>query len=311
MMTKTEHHVFHSMGIPIHITFVGFSKSDANSISQKAEKIFHEYDLRFSRFKKESELMSLNQNSGTWHKVSLPLFQVIKKCTALATETGGMFDPSIGGVLASYGYGLPENFIIPTPPPTYRDISFNDRELLIRLAPGQILEPAGIVKGMAIDTAGELIAEMLQKESGFMINAGGDILTKGDFEKGASWNVAIQAPDNPRAILTAVALKNAGMATSGVYETKGEQNGKKWHHLINIETGKPTADITSATVIAETCEQADTEASLAILLPLDLAVARLNQKNLPYFLISHDGQIIKNAAFTALEIPLKDLLDDR
>jgi thiamine biosynthesis lipoprotein len=308
MMTKTAHHVFHSMGIPIHVTLAGFSQSDAENASQKVEKIFHEYDLRFSRFKKESELMSLNQSNSTWHKVSLPLFQVIKKCVALATETGGIFDPSIGSVLASYGYGLPENFILPATPPTYRDISFNDRELQILLAPGQILEPACIIKGMAIDAAGASIAEVLRAPNqGFMINAGGDILTKGDFEKGAPWNVAIQAPDNPTAIVTAVVLKNAGMATSGAYETKGEQDGKKWHHLINMETRKPASEVTSATVIAETCEQADTEASLAILLPLDLAVTRLDQKNLPYFLINHDGQIIKNAAFTALEIPLKNL----
>lgn len=300
MSTQTEHRVFHSMGIPVHITLVDCSQKEADRAAKQVEKIFHEYDLRFSRFKNESELMALNNDAGSWHKVSLPLFQVLKKCVALSQETTGVFDASVGSVLASYGYGLPKNFSAPSPLPTYRDIALIDRELLVRLASGQVLEPACLVKGMAIDAA----AEALVGISGFMVNAGGDILTRGAFENEAQWNVAIQDPRDPRAIVTAVGIKDAGIATSGIYQTGGEYDGKKWHHLINMQTGKSTYDVVSATVIAPTCEQADTEASLAIILPHDQAVIRLEHSGLPYFLIHNDGYITKNASFSALEIPL-------
>ena len=292
------------MGIPVHITLVGVDEKTAKNLVSNAEQIFHALDKRFSRFKETSELHKLNTANGEWTPVSLPMFQVIKKCVELAKETQGTFDPSAGGVLASYGYGLPENFTLPSPLPTFRDIEFNDRELSICLKPGQVLEPASVVKGMAIDEAGKA----LSSAPGFLINAGGDIITHGTYKDGTSWNIAIQAPQNPSAIVGTVALRDAGMATSGVYQTKGIHNGTEWHHLVDMRTGKPSDGIISATVIANTCEEADTEASLAILLSEGEVIPRLNQRGLPFFLIHKDGRITKSATFAALEVPVASLL---
>ncbi len=292
------------MGIPVHITLVGVDEKTAKNLVSNAEQIFHALDKRFSRFKETSELHKLNTANGEWTPVSLPMFQVIKKCVELAKETQGTFDPSAGGVLASYGYGLPENFTLPSPLPTFRDIEFNDRELSICLKPGQVLEPASVVKGMAIDEAGKA----LSSAPGFLINAGGDIITHGTYKDGTSWNIAIQAPQNPSAIVGTVALRDAGMATSGVYQTKGIHNGTEWHHLVDMRTGKPSDGIISATVIANPCEEADTEASLAILLSEGEVIPRLNQRGLPFFLIHKDGRITKSATFAALEVPVASLL---
>lgn len=305
-MNEATHHVFHSMGIPVHITLVGVSEKDAKKCIAEAEQIFHALDKRFSRFKDTSELHKLNTANGEWTAVSLPMFQVLQKCVVLAKETHGAFDPSVGGLLASYGYGLPENFVPPSPLPTYRDIEFNERDLSVRLAPGQVLEPASVVKGMAIDEAGQSLVDA--KVPGFMINAGGDIITHGPYKDGSSWNIAIQDPRNLDAIVGAVALQNAGMATSGTYQTKGIHEGKAWHHLVNMETGEPSKGILSATVIARTCEEADTEASLAILLPEAEAIARLNQRGLPYFLVNDAGLVLKSPAFAELEIPITSLI---
>ncbi|MBI5401079.1 MAG: FAD:protein FMN transferase [Candidatus Yonathbacteria bacterium] len=298
-MGKTAHHVFHAMGIPVHITLVGLSERDAKRYAEEAERIFRAYDERFSRFKETSELHKLNTGNGEWRPVSLPLFQVLQKCVSLAKETDGAFDPSVGGILASYGYGLPKNSL-PTDTRTYRNIEFNERELSVRLASGQILEPASVVKGMAIDKAGEALSGV----PGFLINAGGDILTHGAYENGTAWNIAVQDPRSIDAVVSAVAIRDKGMATSGTYQTKGIHNGKEWHHLIDMRTGNPADGFTSATIIAPTCEEADTEASLAILLAPAEAIARLESRRLPYYLISKDGIATKNAEFSALEIPI-------
>lgn len=303
-MSETTHHIFHAMGIAVHITIVGLKKAEAIKKVSEAERIFRTYDERFSRFKETSELHKLNTSNGAWCAVSLEMFQVLQKCVALARETDGVFDPSVGRILASYGYGLPKNLPQTTNTFTYRDIEFNDRELSVRLAPGQVLETASIVKGMAIDRAGEALLGV----PGFLINAGGDILTHGSYESGVAWNLAVQDPRNTAAIVGAIALRDAGMATSGTYQTKGVHEGNEWHHLINMNTGKPSDGFTSATVIAPTCEEADTGASLAILLNPNEAVARLESRGLPYFLISKDGVVTKNAAFAALEVPISTLV---
>ena len=304
MPQEVLHRVFHSMGIAVHCTLVGVTKENANERVAEAERIFNAYDTRFSRFKETSELHRLNTSAGVPQKVSIEMFQVLKKCVALAKETDGVFDPSVGSILASYGYGLPANFTLPDPIPTYESIIFNERELEITLAPGQVLEPASIVKSMAIDN----VAQAFHGIPGFMINAGGDIVTQGAFENGQLWNIAIQDPRDPRAILTAIGVQNAGIATSGIYQTHGEHKGKQWHHLINMQRGDSAHGIMSATVVAPTCAQADTEATLAILLGPSLGIMRLEQSSFPYFLILDDGTIQKNAAFTALEIPIETLI---
>lgn len=304
-----KHRVFHSMGIPIHISMAGFSEQEAHEAATKAETIFKEYDLRFSRFKPESELMALNTSNGAWHKVSVELYRVLKRCVALAQETQGVFDPSIGSILASYGYGLPENFTTRAVYPTYRDLAFNDHELLVRLEDGQILEPACIVKGLTVDIAGrEILKGIDPKTQGFMINAGGDILTLGTLNSQQGWNIAIEFPHNPQAIATAITLQNAGVATSGTYKTFGEKDGKKWQHLVNMKNPDSQPEIISATVVAPTCEEADTEASLAILLSQGDVIRRLSQKGLPYFLITRDNLVIKNEAFKSLEVPIESLI---
>lgn len=299
-----RHHVFHVMGTSVHIILIGKSEAELNVHALEAERIFRIYDERFSRFKETSELHKLNTSKGEWTPVSLEMFEVLKKCVNLSSETDGAFDPSVGKILASYGYGLPKNPIATEHTPTYRDVEFNDRELSVRLAPGQVLETACIVKGMAVDRAGDVLSEV----PGFMINAGGDILTKGDYENKSKWNVAVQDPRDNSAIIGAVALHNSGMATSGTYRTKGVHNGKEWHHIINMRTGKPADGLMSATIIAPTCEEADIEASLAILLSREEATSRLNQLNLPYLLVSKDGMMTKNSAFSEIEIPVTGLL---
>lgn len=295
------------MGIAVHCTLVGVSEKEAEQRVAQAEKIFNEYDARFSRFKETSELHRLNTSNGVPQKVSIEMFQVLKKCVTLAEKTGGAFDPSVGGILASYGYGLPVNFTPPDPLPTYRDIVFNDSTLEITLAPGQVLEPASVVKSTAIDTA----AQALRGVPGFMINAGGDILTQGAFENGGQWNIAIQDPRDTRAVVAAVGIQNAGMATSGVYQTHGKHEGKPWNHLIDMRTKESAHGITSVTVIAPTCDQADTEATLSILLGTMAGVARLEQSGFPYFLIFDDGTIKKSATFAALEVPIDSLIPEK
>lgn len=290
------------MGIPVHITLVVASSKGTDTALKKVEEIFNEFDARFSRFKETSELHKLNTSNGKWLAVSIPMFQMLKKCVTIALETNGAFDPSVGGILSAYGYGLPKNFTLPSPIPTYRDIEFNDRELSVRLAVDQILEPAGIVKGIAIDSAGKYLIE--RGISRFLINAGGDIVTHGEFEGGVAWNIGIQDPHNQDAIVATVAIQNAGMATSGTYRTGGLHNGAGWHHLIDMQTGKPTDGIISATVIASTCEEADMEATLAILLSEKEATERLEKRGLAYFLIHEDGRVSKSASLASIEIPV-------
>lgn len=291
------HYVFHAMGIPVHITIVGEETDEHTRCAKNAEKIFHSWDEEFSRFLEGSALVKLNAGAGAWQNVSPRMFSILQKCVRIAKETNGVFDPSVGGHLAHYGYGLPKNYELPSPFPTYRDIVFDEATSRVLCAKGQVLEPAAIVKGLAIDAAGGT----LPKDAGWMLNAGGDILTHGDFPPQSHWNVAIQHPKEKSAAVTVVKIHNEALATSGTYEVGGVSGSAPWHHQVDMQTGNPTAGVASVSIIAPTAERADTLASIAILLGLSQGKVFLDKEGVPYLFVTEEDRMYKNSAFSARE----------
>ncbi len=298
-MENVRHHVFECMGISIHATLTGI-RDGVDEDLHALEHVFHTWDARFTRFRTDSELMRLNAAAGERTVVSPELFDVIEKCVLLARETDGVFDPSVGGRLAAHGYGLPVGHVLPIPAPDFRSIRLDRAARAIACAPGQVLEPASIVKGMAIDAAGREITHA----DGWMINAGGDILTRGAYA-GASWRVGIQSPTDPNAIIAAVDVQDGAVATSGIYAVRDADG---WNHLVDMTTGESVSDLVSVTVLANDAETADTHATIACLLGRGRAAAYLERHALPYLLVEADGRLTKDRAFAAREIELSPIL---
>lgn len=299
-MPVEEHVVFHSMGLPVHLTLIGVTPSQAAVFGQRAETVFQKWDRVFSRFREDSELARLNAHAGEWVEVSPLMLEVLGKCLALTKETEGCFDPSAGSYLAAAGYGLPKNLILPTQVPTYRDIAMDIPNSRIRTAPRQVLEPAALVKGMAIDAAGTALAGV----PAWMVNAGGDLRTQGDYPGQGAWNVAIQAPQDRRAVISTVRARNEAVATSGTYETTWESGRERWHHQINMTTGKPTTGVISVTVLAPTAELADGFSSAALLLGIKTGSAYLNRHGIPWMCVDNMGRMFRNEMYHEREMAI-------
>lgn len=278
------------MGTAVHLTLCGMDHPQAQEAAAGAEAAFARLDDIFSRFRPDSELARLNAHTGQWNAVSEPMMDVMSRMVLLAQQTDGLVDPSVGGHLAAAGYGLPEHYRLPSPAPDWHTIELDEAGMRIRCAPGQILEPAAIVKGMAIDEAGRALAGV----PAWMINAGGDILTHGDWPGQGHWNVAIRSPENPDAIVATVRLHNESIATSGDYEVRHPDG---WHHQINMRTGTPTDTWASVSVIAQTAERADTLASILFLFDRTHAPAYASVQKVAYLCIDHDGRQYANDAF--------------
>ena len=293
------------MGIPIHLTLVGVGQERADQATAAAKIVFDIWDKRCSRFRDDSELAHLNRNAGKAVVVSQELFDVIATCVQLSQETNGVFDPSIGAYLAAAGYGLPAGYVLPKKVPTWQDIVLDPAKKTVRCAPGQVLEPAAIVKGLAIDQAGEKIAALCES---WMINAGGDILTHGPFGEQGTWNIAIQHPQNAAAVATAIAVRDCSVATSGTYQTTWEWQGEFWQHQIEAQTKKPTKGVKSLTVVASDATKADTFASIGLLLGIEQGQKYLRERLVPYMYIDDQLQIHKNKLFEDLERPLYEIV---
>ncbi|HEY9574112.1 MAG TPA: FAD:protein FMN transferase, partial [Lachnospiraceae bacterium] len=74
----------------------------------------------------------------------------------------------------------------------------------------------------------------------------------------SAWRVAIQDPANAEAFLGILSTEDKAVITSGGYERYFEENGKKYHHIIDVKTGYPAdSGLTSVSIVAKDGTLAD------------------------------------------------------
>jgi thiamine biosynthesis lipoprotein len=136
------------------------------------------------------------------------------------------------------------------------------------------IDLGGIGKGYAVDRGVEIL-----KARGFtnaVVTAGGDSRIIGD-HMGRPWLVAIRHPDNPKKVVTRIPLSNTAMSTSGDYERYFDENGVRYHHIIDPRTGQPASKVRSATVLAPTATQTDGMSKTAFVLGPEKALEIINR----------------------------------
>jgi len=78
------------------------------------------------------------------------------------------------------------------------------------------LDPSGYVKGWAAERAARILEGHGLRD--FQINAGGDIVVRGEAHPGTGWRIGIRHPDRADALIGVVCLRDRAIATSGAYE---------------------------------------------------------------------------------------------
>ncbi|MFI5491365.1 FAD:protein FMN transferase [Actinoplanes sp. NPDC051859] len=116
------------------------------------------------------------------------------------------------------------------------------------------LDPSGYVKGWSVEVASARLAA-----AGSMhhcISAGGDIRARGLSATGAPWRVGVRHPWEADKLSWVLAVTDAAVATSGVYE-RGD-------HVFNPRTGQPARGLRSVTVVGPDLALADAYATAAL-----------------------------------------------
>ena len=84
------------------------------------------------------------------------------------------------------------------------------------------------------------------------MSLGGNVMTLGTKPDGSSWTVAITDPFSPESLIGSVTVTGQAVVTSGNYEKYFEENGKRYHHILDPCTGAPSeSDVVSTTIIAD------------------------------------------------------------
>jgi FAD:protein FMN transferase len=265
---------------------------------------FHELEARCSRFDANSEIVGLTHRVGIAVRVSPPVFEAVQFALAVAEDTGGAFDPTIGASMEARGFDREHrtrarvaNARRWREDVTYQDVQVDADRQTITLRRPLLLDLGAVAKGLAIDMAARELAECRW----FAIDAGGDLFVGGSRPHGKPWSVGIRHPRLPDRLLATVRVTNGAVCTSGDYERKTAAG----HHIIDPRAAAPAATA-SATVIAPNAMLADALATAAFVLGGGDGIRLLERHGVEGLIVSADVERYATAGFDRIHSILQD-----
>lgn len=221
-----------------------------------------------TRFDSRSELMQLAARAGVPVRVSAILFQAVQFALAVAEESAGAFDPTVGYAQETRGFNrehrsgktirtnLDSSISV-----SYRDVRLDAGRQTITLLRPLILDLGAVAKGLAVDLA----ARELRSFQNFAIDAGGDLYLGGCNPDSEPWSIGIRHPRSDGELIDCLRISDRAVCTSGDYERRvaGDEEG---HHILDPRTGSSANGVVSVTVIARTAMLADALATAAFVL---------------------------------------------
>lgn len=220
-----------------------------------AEAVFsylREVDARFSTYKPTSEISRMNAGEIDPADASPEMREVLDMCEAARVSSGGYFN----------------------------------------IWNGTINDPSGLVKGWAIERAGQLLERRGLED--FFIDVGGDVVVRGLVD-GRPWIIGVRHPVQRDKQVKRLALTNCGIATSGNYE-RGD-------HIYDPVTGRVPRGLRSFTVVGPSIMMADLLATIGYTMGPELGLPYVDkQPGYSAFCITDDFEGLSTQSFAQYNI---------
>lgn len=227
-------------------------------------------DVLMSHYKPESQLSQINAHGAQRAVVvDRELFDLIKRSLEFSRLTQGAFDITYASVGYLYDYRAhvrPDESQIAKALPSvdYRSLELDDKRSSVRFRKqGMRIDLGGFAKGYAVDRSIELLQKRGVQHA--VVTAGGDTRVLGD-RRGRPWIVGIRHPDDEKRWILRLPLTDTAFSTSGDYERFFDEDGVRYHHILDPKTGKSANKVRSATIIGPTATQTDGLSKTAFIL---------------------------------------------
>ncbi len=269
------------LGTICRIQINGGDNSDLDAAFNRIRQI----ESRMSRNKETSEVRKIASGGDDGFKVSPGPCQVIKRALDFGHLSGGLFDVTIAPVVDLWGFGnndvdphLPSESALKQALPLvdYQQIQVQE-DCRVVTGPGQRIDLGGIAKGYAADEAAKVLRKSGVKSA--LINLGGNLFVLGKKDNGKPWKFGIQDPLKPTGTMMGIIEIDSGaLVTSGIYERFFEENGKKYHHILDPNTGYPVKNnLAGVSITAPSGLDADALSTAVFMLGIDKGCELLAQ----------------------------------
>lgn len=214
---------------------------DAEEAADQVQTLLQSLEKKWSATAEDSVIGQLNRGKDVLLEQTDDAF--LQSVLAYGDMTGGAFDPMLGNVSRAWGfYG--QQYRVPTDAQIARALEDKRWDL------------GGVIKGYAGQQAAQLLANMQIDRA--VMSLGGNIQTYGQKQDGTPWIIGIQNPAGGDPIGTVSVTGTAAVVTSGDYQRFFEEDGIRYHHILDPKTGKPArSGLSSVTVICRDGTGAD------------------------------------------------------
>ena len=236
-----------------------------------ADEVAAELDtvnLEMSTYLQSSELSEFNRAPvDSWIEVSSALVDVVATAQAIASDSDGAFDVTVGPLINLWGFG-PAGRVLEAPSPD--EIAAARKRvgwayLESRSSPPALkktrsieVDLSAIAKGHGVDRVANLLDGLGCTD--FLVDIGGEVRGRGVNEAGLVWRIGIEVPDPSRvgAVQRVLKLPDVAVATSGDYRNFMDLGGERFSHTMDPRTGQPVRHgLASVSVIHTSAMWAD------------------------------------------------------
>ena len=258
---------------------------DGEKAVQEASQMIQDLENTWSNTVEDSLINRLN---GGKVELSPEQQKLLEEVENLSRRTGGTFDPKLQGLIRLWGFQSGESYV-----PSFEETA---------------VAQAGWNLGAAMKGyAGRQAVAILEKLNvdRAMLNLGGNIQTYGQKPKGEPWVIGIQNPDGGDPVGTVSVLGTMAVVTSGDYQRYFEQDGVRYHHILDPETGRPAdSGLRSVTVICRDGLTADCLSTALFVMGLEDGITFWRQsQDFEAVFLTTDGKVYatQGAAFAGRE----------
>jgi FAD:protein FMN transferase len=286
------------MGTRITVELWSDDKAKADqAIDALLEEMRH-IDESMSTYKPTSEVSQVNAKAADGPmRISKELFDLLTTAKEYSVITDGAFDITYASVGYMYDFRKhirPDEAQIDKALPAvdYRHVLLDPKNQTVQFSQkGVRIDLGGIAKGYSVDRGIDVLKSFGITRA--YVSAGGDSRIIGD-RFGKPWMVGIRDPRKSEGeVISRIPLVNAAISTSGDYERFFEENGVRYHHIIDPHTGHSASKVRSATVIGPYATRTDGLSKTAFVLGPEKAMEIYNRiDDIDAIIVKLDGTVI-------------------
>lgn len=300
MHVESETYAGTAMGTAVKKSIYSETKSQREQLNKQIDDCLTGLEKQLSIRFTDSEIFLCNANYAVdgVYQLSNNILDYLRQEIQISKETDGAYSPCIRPLSSLWGIEdgdtlIPGDDLIQDALQSVNtdNLEVADRGVIMH-GENMGLDFGATGKGIACDEVAKLLME--SDIYGAVISIGGSILVYGDKGDEKNWHIGIQDPrDEDGEVLGVLDIEGGKViSTSGDYEKYFEQDGKRYHHIIDPATGYPAeSGLISVTIISDNGLLSDAMSTACFVMGLEDGMAYAEEKGVEGVFVTEKKQV--------------------